>query len=396
MPGKIAVILGRLVIGGAILDTLQVLAYLQYDFEIMLITGNSQKDEYEAGYLTEKLPKVVLKKVNGFSGNINPVRDWRAYLEIKAILKDFKPHIVHTHTPKAGLIGRLAAFSAKVPVVVHTYHGMIFQGYYGPTLSKMVVKLERWLTKKTTAVVALSEKQLHQLTSSYKITQPQKVTVIPLGIETNDFQADNEEKRKRFREKYLVKDDEVAVGIIGRIVPIKNHHFFLQVVKELSKKQLPVRFFIIGDGVLRSSLEQECEIAGIDYTFFPQHPRLAHLTFTSWIVDASKAICGLDIVALTSISEGTPVSLLEAQAAGRPVVTTRAGAVENIVQNGRTGYIVEQSDVGNFASYLEKLITQPDLLNQMGKMGITFIKENFEKERQVKDFKNLYQNLLAH
>lgn len=394
MNPRLAVILGRLVIGGAILDTLQVLNYLQHDFDIMLITGSNDKDEYEATYLTDNLPKVTLKRVKGFSGKINPLEDLAAFRTIKAELQKFKPHIVHTHTPKAGLIGRLAAFSAKVPATVHTYHGMIFRGYYNKVMSQIVIQLEHWLTKRTTAIVALSENQKHQLVNTYKVTSDSKVSIIPIGIETNQFSTDKETKRAAFRKKYALQESDLAIGIIGRIVPIKNHLFFLKVVKTLLSKNPAVRFFIVGDGALRAELEKECHRLAIDFSYYPQNPKIASLTFTSWIINVSEAVCGLDIITLTSFSEGTPVSLLEAQAAGKPVVTTRAGAVENIVLQNQTGFISDLEDVESFTKYLEVLIADSSLRNQMGLMGISFVKENFEKQRQVADYRKLYLNLL--
>ncbi len=194
MP-RIAIILGRLVIGGTTMDTLQAIRYLQLDYEVLLITGGGDKDEFEAAYLTSHLPRVRHERVEGFSGKISPFKDWKAYQHIKKVLINFEPDIVHTHTAKAGLLGRLAAFGAKVPVVVHTYHGMLFQGYYSRRISRMIIKIERWLARRTTCIIALSTMQKQQLVTDFKITVAEKIQIVSLGIEIEQFTNNQPEKR---------------------------------------------------------------------------------------------------------------------------------------------------------------------------------------------------------
>jgi glycosyltransferase involved in cell wall biosynthesis len=394
MP-RIAIILGRLVIGGTTMDTLQAARYLQHDYEVLLITGGGDKDEFEASYLTSHLPLVKHERVEGFSSKIDPVRDWKAYLLIKKLLVKFQPDIVHTHTAKAGLLGRLAAFNAKVPVIVHTYHGMLFHGYYSRKISWLIIKIERWLARKTTCIIALSAIQKQQLITDFKIAGEDKIQIVALGIEIEHFIHKKAEKRSIFRNQYFVTDNEVAIGIVGRIVPIKNHFFFLQVALKLLQKNLPVRFFIIGDGILRKKLQQETSRLGINYSYFPENPVRADLIYTSWITEIEIAIDGLDIIALTSFNEGTPVSLMEAQAAGKPVVATKAGGIDDILIHGKSGFSVPQGEVGTFADYLKNLVTNANLRQQTGEAGEMLAKQQFQKQRQVSDLKKLYQQLIT-
>lgn len=376
------------------MDTLQAAHYLQEDFEVLLISSGGDKDEFEATYLTEHLPRVRQEKIEGFSSRLNLYKDWMAYRRIRKALKRFKPDIVHTHTAKAGLIGRLAASAEHVPVIVHTYHGMMFHSYYNKQISKLIVLIEQWLSKKTDCIIALSETQKDQLANVYKICPVEKIRTVPLGIEINKFSRNQLEKRSEFRDKFFLKDDEIAIGIVGRIVAIKNHSFFLKVVAGLIKKGVNARFFIIGDGALRKKLHQEAELLHIDQSYFPENPRVAQLIFTSWITEIDKAIAGLDVVALTSFNEGTPVLLMEAQAAGKPVIATKTGGIDDIVRHGQTGFTVEQNDIELYQNYLEQLITNQNLRKTMGEAGAAFASAQFQKAKQVAYLKELFQSLL--
>jgi len=374
---KIAIILGRLVIGGTTMDTLQVAQHLQASHQLLLITGGGEKDEFEAAYLTDLLPQIRHERINGFSGSIHPLRDLEAYWQIRKVLRKFKPDIVHTHTAKAGLLGRMAAAAEKVPVIVHTYHGLLFHGYYNRTISGLIVKLERWLATKTTRIIALSVTQQQQIVNEYRICKAEKITVVPLGIALDMFANNREQKRTDFRNRYRLSKDEIAVGIVGRIVPVKNHLFFLKVAKAMQQSNLNIRFFIIGDGQLRKKLQTVCDEWQLDYTYFPEEPRVATITFTSWITEVDKAMAGLDVIALTSFNEGTPVSLMEAQAASRPVIATKAGGIDDIVKNNVTGFTVPQGDVQFFAERLSYLASNPESMLSMGSTGEPLAKAPF-------------------
>jgi glycosyltransferase involved in cell wall biosynthesis len=392
---RIAIILGRLVIGGTTMDTLQVAQHLQGVHEVLLITGGGERDEFEAAYLTAHLPGVRQERINGFSGSIHPIRDYIAYRKLRLALRRFKPQIVHTHTAKAGLLGRLAASAEHIPVIIHTYHGLMFSGYYSKSISQWVVRAEQWLSKKTTRLIALSQTQKLQITGQYRVCPPEKVAVVPLGIDISAFTADRAAKRASFRSKYFLAAGEIAVGIVGRIVPVKNHGVFLRVAEEVLKSQPGVRFFIIGDGPLRRKLQAECVERNIDFTYFPEEPRKATLTFTSWITEVDWAMAGLDIVTLTSFNEGTPVSLMEAQAAGKPVIAMKAGGIEDIVQHNITGFTVDQGAIADFAARLLELCQNAATRQVMGTAGEQYAASHFQKERQVSDLNALYSSLLA-
>ena len=175
--------------------------------------------------------------------------------EVIALINEFKPDVVHTHAAKAGALGRLAAFHERVPVILHTFHGHVFHSYFSSIKSRVFLMIERYLAKKSSGIIAISERQKKELTFKYRVCPAEKVHMIPLGFDLRKFQEDIPEKRETFRKKYFLEDDEIAVGIIGRLVPVKNHPLFMasaaSVLKQTKRK---VRFFIIGDGEIRNEL----------------------------------------------------------------------------------------------------------------------------------------------
>ncbi len=336
MP-KVLRIINRFNIGGPTYNAAYLSKYLSNDFETLLVAGEKDETEDSSQFILHELglKPIIIPEMKR---EINLKNDRIAYQKIKEIIADFKPEIVHTHASKAGAIGRLAAYKMKVPVILHTFHGHVFHSYFGKVKTTIYKTIERNLAKKSTKIIAISPIQKKELSTIHKIAKPNKIEVIPLGFDLNKFKENQKEKRNSFRQKWLIEDNEIAIGIIGRLVPIKNHHFFLNVVKKISEITTKrVRFLIIGDGELRGELENYCKQLKIDFST-EKNTRNALLTFTSWITDIDVALAGLDIVALTSKNEGTPVSLIEAQAAGKPIVSTNVGGIENIVYQMKQRY----------------------------------------------------------
>jgi len=198
-------------------------------------------------------------------------------------------------------------------------------------------------------------------------------------------------------EIYQLAENEIAIGIIGRIAPVKNHMFFLEIVKRFAGIEKNIRFFIIGDGeTLRIQLQKKASQQGIDWTYFPSTPKQALLCFTSWITDIEAAINGLDIIVLTSHNEGTPVSLLEAQAASKPVVACKVGAVDEIIEHGKSGFVCEANEPDVFFQLLLQLIHDPALRISMGQAGKLKVQSQFELSRQVAETTALFKLLLKN
>ncbi|MCC7029140.1 MAG: glycosyltransferase [Chitinophagaceae bacterium] len=322
--------------------------------------------------------------------------DRKAYQEIKKIIQDFKPHIVHTHAAKPGALGRLAASACKVPVILHTFHGHVFHSYFGKAKSQLFVQAERYLAKKTDRIIAISEQQKKELTVDFSICAPEKMVLIPLGLDLEKFYTDQENKRHTFRQKYAIKDDEIAIGIIGRIVPVKNHVLFINAIKEvLNSTSQKLRFIIVGDGDLRMDLQKMLDDYNIAYNYFPENETAQTVTFTSWLTTMDEVYAGIDIVALSSLNEGTPVSLIEAQAANKPIVSTDVGGVKDIVLENETAFVTPSDNTELFAEAILKLTENAALRSTFGQKGKNHVMNRFDKSRLVNDMRNLYYQLLA-
>jgi len=391
MP-KVLRIINRLNIGGPTYNAAYLSKYLSDDFETLLIAGEKDETEDSSQFILHELglKPIIIPEMKR---EINFKNDRIAYQKIKEIIADFKPDIVHTHASKAGAIGRLAAYKMKVPVILHTFHGHVFHSYFGKVKTTIYKTIERKLARKSTKIIAISAIQKKELAKIHKIAKPNKIKVIPLGFDLNKFKENQKDKRNSFRQKWLIEDNEIAIGIIGRLVPIKNHHFFLNVVKNISELTTrKVRFIIIGDGELRGELEDYCKQLKIDFST-ENNTRKDLLTFTSWITDIDVALAGLDIVALTSKNEGTPVSLIEAQAARIPIVSVNVGGIENIVIPNETALLSNINDEQLFTKNMLSLI-EDDIKRIAFSQKGTHVFKSFHYDRLVCDMEKLYCQLL--
>lgn len=393
MKPKLIIIINRLVIGGQALDTIPLAYYLKDDFDILILCGEKEKDEEEAFFLLDKYPGLIIKKISRLKRRINPVQDFLAFLQVRREIKKFECSIIHTHGAKSGLLGRIAAKLLGVKQIIHTFHGNHFHSYYGSFLSRLLVVYERWIGRLTTKIIAISSEQKEELVYKYKIVPENKIALIHLGVDANLLSSNSVVQREMFRKQYSLGADTVAIGIIGRIVPVKNFSLFINIAaKLLTASKTMLRFFIIGDGVLKKQLETHCDKLGIEWCSADNFKPASPLVFTSWIPEIATAFHGLDIVALTSHNEGTPLSLIEAQVCGKPVVAMDAGGVRDTLINNETGFLVIPSDETQFAEKLSLLIDNTVLRESMGKNGAVFAKKEFSKNAEVEAFKTLYQN----
>ncbi len=390
MP-RVLRIINRFNLGGPAYNVAYLTKYLAPEFETLLIGGEKESDEESSLFIFKEMgiEPLVLSEMNR---SVNFLNDIKAYYRIKKIIKDFKPDIVHTHAAKAGALGRLAAYNCKVPVIIHTFHGHVFHSYFGKLKTTIYKNVERFLAKKSTAIIAISEKQKQELCVDYKITSIDKTKVIPLGFDLSKFSENQLEKRNTFRKQYQIKENEVCILIIGRLVPVKNHSLFIraiQYVKNHSTKK--IRAIIVGDGNLRSDLMQLCQNLSLDYCYYPTEQRMATITFTSWIKDVSYPLAGSDIVCLTSFNEGTPVSLIEAQAASKAIITTNVGGIENSVNNA-AAFLINIEDEKAFFEKLLLLIQNSELRDKMALCGKDFAFNRFHYTRLVEDVRLLYNS----
>lgn len=368
--------------------------FLDPSFETLLIGGAIGENEESSDHILEKygLKPTIIEEMER---EINFKQDRAAYRRIAELIKTYQPHVVHTHASKAGALGRLAAHNLKVPVIVHTFHGHVFHSYFGQAKTLFYKTVERYLAQRSSAIIAISDVQKKELTEQHKICPAEKTHVIPLGFDLSKFQDGKAEKRLDFRAKYALDDDEIAIGIVGRLVPIKNHHLFIDAFADvLAKTDKKIRAFIIGDGESMSTLQQYATEKGLSLALPNETGKKADLTFTSWVKNVDWAYAGTDIVALTSRNEGTPVSLIEAQAANKPIVSTNVGGVADVTMENKTSLLSASDDTKAFTQNLLKLVEDGDLRAEMSQLGWDFVRHRFHYERLVNDVGELYLKLL--
>jgi len=407
MP-RILRIINRFNLGGPTHNAAYLSRYLPGDYKTLLVGGSQEATEEGSHHILKDLgiEPIILPELQR---EVAPWRDRGAYRRIKELIKEFQPDIVHTHAAKAGAVGRMAAADLGVKAIVHTFHGHVFHSYFGPVRTALYKNIERFLAKRSSRIVAISERQKTELVDEHRITESEKVSVIPLGFDLGRFQADQLAKRVLFRKVYGVAEDEIAIGIIGRLVPIKNHDLFLEVIAKVrSRTGKRIRAFIVGDGEERERLQQrvgELGLSQVQGPYFNGHGfghgvngkamvESAHVTFTSWIKEVDIVNAGVDIVMLTSLNEGTPVSLIEAQAANRPVISTRVGGIENVVRPDHTGFLSESGDLDGLANHLSRLVEDKALRQRIGKDGWSHVRDRYHYTRLVHDTDAMYRSLL--
>jgi len=392
MP-RILRIHNRLIIGGPTLNVLYLTKYLGPEFETLLVVGEKEDHEKDATFLAEQMG-IKTVSIPDMGRSVHPFRDYKAYGHLKEVINNFQPDIVHTHSAKPGAVGRMAAGAMKVPVIVHTYHGHVFHSYFNRFKTEFFLRTERYLATKSDALIAISEQQKKELANQFRVADENKFRVIPLGFELNKFLESQEEKRKQFRTEFALEEDEIAIGIVGRLVPVKNHVLFLDGVSHVARNSAKkIRAFIIGDGDSRKALEEKARHLGIAFT--NDHDKHALLNFTSWRSDIDVINAGLDIVALTSLNEGTPVSLIEAQAANKPIISTRVGGIGDIVIEGETALLSETNDADAFKQNLLKVVDDDGLRKCLGKNGTDHVQQRFGVKRLASDMGALYRELLS-
>lgn len=383
---KILRIINRFNIGGPTYNATFLTAFLDDKYTTKLVGGLPEEGESDSLYILEKygVEPVLIPELKRKPSVKN---DREAYKKIKEIIKEFNPDIVHTHASKAGALGRRAAASCGVPIIVHTFHGHVFHSYFGKTKTSLFKQIEKRLAKKSTGIIAISDLQKKELVEEHSICKSQKVEVINLGFDLQPFQEKRKHLRDEIRTELQLENNDIAIGIIGRLAPIKNHSFFLQAIEQvLTKTTKSIKVFIVGDGEERQKIEEKVE---------KMNQRFENrIKMTSWVKDVGRFNAGLDIICLSSNNEGTPVSLIEAQAGNIPVVTTDVGGVKDIILENETGFIVP---IGNLEMYAEKvldLVENEEKRLKMSQNGWNFVQDKFSYQTLVKNMDNYYTKLI--
>ena len=381
---KIVRIITRLNIGGPAIHTILLSKGIDSAiFETNLVAGLSEEAEGDLSDIAEE-NKVKVESIPELRREIG-LNDFHAFVKIFTILSKDRPDILHTHTAKAGTLGRIAGIFAGVPIKIHTFHGHVFDGYFSPAKTKIFIFIEKILALFTDKIIVVSESVRNEIVNKLKIVPGNKCVVIKLGFDLERF-LNNDRLKGVLRKEYDIAPDVLLVGIVGRLVPIKNHRMFLGAVRKIidGMPDRSVKFLIIGDGELRKDLAEEVKKMALD----------KDIIFTGWIRDIAKAYADLDVVALTSLNEGTPVSLIEAMASARPVVATSVGGVVDMVTDGKNGLLVDSNDERGLAEKIVCLLKDGKKRNDFGLMGRAFVKGAFHKDRLIKETEDLYYSCL--
>jgi glycosyltransferase involved in cell wall biosynthesis len=394
-------IIDRLNIGGATKQVVWLTAGLNDgDFETTLVTGTVPSDEGDMRYFADAAgvrPLVIPELSREIS-----LLDLFVVFKLVRLFFRLRPDIVHTHKAKAGATGRIAAASYRWATlsclwgrprrcrVVHTFHGHIFHGYYTTAKSKMFLAIEQTLSRcATDKLITLSAGQYEELVSRYRVGSPSQFRVIPLGLDLDEMPTETVGLRKG----YGIPSDVPLIGFVGRFCEVKNLCMLLDVARCLRDQGITVKLILIGDGHLRPSLMSRAEQLGLAET----------VLFTGFRKDALSLYAELDIVVLTSVNEGTPLTLIEAMASGRPVASTEVGGVPDlmgqrcVVRKQFTiwdhGVTVRSGDTTGLAEGLRYLLGDVSERQKMGERGKTFVKESFVVSRLIKDISALYRDL---
>jgi glycosyltransferase involved in cell wall biosynthesis len=380
---KIVIIQSRICVGGPAAHTEILAKYLNpANFEVRLISG-----ALETGELSRiddlKRQGIHVTTLPEMEREIAFWRDLRAVVSLFRILKQERPHIVHTHNAKAGAVGRVAAWLAGVPIIIHTFHGHVFHSYFGKWKTRFFILLERLLAQITTAVIVISRSQQTDLVPRYKIAGPGKTFLIPLGFELERFLK--HKKHNYLKQELGLPPATPLLGIVGRLVPIKNHSLLLQVLRQLKLAGNPLHLAIIGDGELRQQLEREVSDLKLG----------ASVHFLSWRLDMEFVYAGIDILVLTSLNEGTPVTIIEAMAAGVPIVATAVGGVPDLIRDGETGFLCAPNDVGQMTERIQHLLQHPELRLSVVENARKAVQQHYGHHRLQQKMEHFYARWVA-
>ena len=376
-PIRVMRIIARMNVGGPAVQVSGLMrGFNPSEFDHRLYTGFCVADE--ADYLDTVATDVSAIRIAGFGRRVSLGGDIKAFIALIKEIRRFKPHVIHTHTAKAGFLGRIASIVSLQPSIrVHTFHGHLLNGYFGAFKRALVVLAEKTLALFTHELLAVGDKVRQDLLET-GIGKRKKFGVMPPGLEISELP-----KKIESQEFFGLSTTFLQCAFIGRVTQIKCPDRFLDVVKEMKERGVAIEFFMAGDGELLESCRER--IAGKDLP----------VKVLGWQSDIEKVLSAADIVILTSDNEGTPLSLIQAGMAGLPVVTTNVGSVPEIVLDGTTG-IITGLDVQEIANALEKLANNSDLRSQLGSAAQEFTRANFGVERLVHDHELLYKKLLAN
>jgi glycosyltransferase involved in cell wall biosynthesis len=374
----------RLNIGGPAIHVILVTAGLNPDrYDSRLVVG--REGQREGNFFDLAHAKgVTFRVIPSFVRRVHPLYDGLTLMRLYRLMKRERPDIVHTHTAKAGALGRVAARLARVPVAVHTFHGSVFKGYFDSLSSHVFQLIERALVPWTDAVVAVSPRVAEEL-ERRGVAPPEKIEIIYLGLELDRFEHARKKHAGKLRRELGIPEEVPLIGSVGRLVPIKNISSLLRATKILLKVQPDAILLLVGDGPERQSLELEAYQMGLN----------SSIRFLGFRRDLERIYADIDVAVNSSINEGTPVALIEAMAASVPVVATRVGGTPDLLANGELGRLAVSGDDEALSDAVRDVLEQRDEAQRVAKKAQLVVLKRFRAERLVSDLDDLYTRLLG-
>lgn len=404
-------VIARLNVGGPAMHVVHLTRRLSdgRPFQTRLVVGSPMEGEGDMEYFARERG-VEVTRIPTMARRLAPLRDLRSFLALWRLFRRERPRIVHTHTSKAGALGRLAAALAGVPVRIHTYHGHVLGGdYFPPWKTRLFRAVERLLARMTHRLIVLSDAQKREMAEELRIAPPSRFEVVPLGLDLQRFTRSDAEGRRaetpggaptgtpaevraetrvEVRAGLGLREADEVVGVVGRLVPIKNHELALDAVAALKKRDAsgrPLRLLVVGSGEREDELKRYARRAGL---------QPGDVRWLGWRRDLPRLYAAMDVVALTSDDEGTPVAIIEALAAGVPVVARNVGGVSEVLEGGRWGRLVERSaGPETWARTLSDAVREPPSpgLREAARRSVC---RRFGVERLVRDMSRLYSEEL--
>ena len=384
---KILMFSNRLIIGGPSVHLLSLVEYFSKEHSILLLYGAPADNEASMEDEFRKY-NILMHKIDNLKRSKNPLLDVLSMASVGKIIKDFAPDIIHTHTYKPGIIGRVMAKRFGVKRIIHTYHGLIFDAYFSKTLSRTLAKIDKHIAKNTDVIIALSNIQKKQIVANIGDSVANKVEVIPLAISEKQY-VFSEERGNGFRNEKGISNNKILLGMLGRLAEVKNVGLAIDAYAELKEqgKANNAMLMIIGDGDQKQMLISKAKDSGLSISFDQGNDK-TDLLFIDWQRDLIPLYSAMDILLLTSKNEGTPFNIIEAQMMQTAVIAPKVGGIPDIVEEDTTALLFDNKV--DLLAKMELLINKEELLIEMKQNAFNFAKSNFSMSEMLKSYEKLY------
>ncbi len=383
-------IITRLDMGGSAQETLSNVLHLDpHHYALTLVRGSTQESDMTKVEIRAVEKQLAAARRNGVEvrvlpslvRRVSPWNDFKALVSLCRLCRSLKPHIVHTHTSKAGTLGRLAAWLARVPLIVHKPHGHVFYGHFGPLPSKFFLWLERLLAPITNQIIALTPKEAEDYLN-LKVANENKISVIHSGVDLGRFQY-RQKVREGKRKELDISADSLVIGFVGWLLPIKGVNFLVEAMAGVVRENPDSLLVLVGKGEAERKLRDQAINLGLE----------DKILFLGWRPDTEEIIPCFDVFVLPSLNEGMGRVLVEAMAVGLPIVASRVGGISDLVKDGKNGLLVPPGDAVALERAISKLLRDEARRYQMGKAGKRMCRP-YSTEAMVAQINELYSRLL--